>query len=1061
MPHRPAHAALFAVILAACSAAPFTPHPPAGNADAGGEPSFAALRSSVVLAAAMSYPTLKVAEAPPLSLTASDGTGLKLVALDGRAVVDGPLAFTELRLRFDNPEDRVIEGRFAVTLPPSAAISRLAMRSPEGWQEAEVVERQLARQAYEDALHRRQDPALLEKEAGNEFRARIFPIPARGSKDIIVSYSQEIRAGQPYRLPLRGLPEVAQLQVGALTGKSKAELSKTAWKPDRDFEVAVPAGSPGLRSDDLVAVRVRPEFGSQKAPVQDLVVLFDTSASRALGFSREVARLGQLVAALGKDAAPDARLTVATFDQTVDPIYRGPLSGFAKQHLDLILARRPLGASDLPTALSWLGRTDKVARAVLLTDAIVTAGPADAAAFAARALRGKIERIDVVLTGGIRDEDTARRVARAGLENDGVVLDGAADIGEIARRLALTTRSGISVQIPGSKWSWPETIDGAQPGDEVLVYARMDRSALASGKALPVVLSGSIAQKLEVPLAQVAKPLLERAAASAEIARLAAKRERLTVSDAREREALQHEIVRISTRFRVVTDFTALLVLETERDYERFGIDRRALADILTVGERGIEVVHRTAPTLAVAAQPPPQSPAQGRKTPAKEKPDKDGGESAREVSKKSETALADAAPNSRPAAQGPRPSIAARPAPKPAMTADAPAESAPASGAPGGAPMRPGMQPALEPRAAATASPAAAPPPPPLREPEPESPAGPQFAPSAQLREMMAPPRGEARDEEEEKGPPPYTGKMAAVMDLLAGGKVESAIVDSLRWQTEDPGDVMALVALGESLEAAGQAVLAARTYGSILDLFPTRADMRRFAAERLDRIGARRLASDAYAKAAADRPDHLHGHHLLAFALVREGRFEEAFAALEAGISREYPGGRFAGGDRVLREDLGLVAAAWLNKEPNRRAKLEARLARFGVEIPAKPSLRFVLVWETDANDVDFHIRDGKGGHAWYNNMQLKSGGELYADVTTGYGPECFTIEGAPSAYPYRLSIHYYSRGPMGYGMGKLQVIEHDGRGGLRLEERPFVVMNDHAYVNLGEVRGPLGLN
>ena len=40
------------------------------------------------------------------------------------------------------------------------------------------------------------------------------------------------------------------------------------------------------------------------------------------------------------------------------------------------------------------------------------------------------------------------------------------------------------------------------------------------------------------------------------------------------------------------------------------------------------------------------------------------------------------------------------------------------------------------------------------------------------------------------------------------------------------------------------------------------------------------------------------------------------------------------------------------------------------------------------------------------------------------------------------------------MGYGMGKLQVIDHDGQGGLRFEERPFVVMVDGAYVDLGTV-------
>ena len=79
----------------------------------------------------------------------------------------------------------------------------------------------------------------------------------------------------------------------------------------------------------------------------------------------------------------------------------------------------------------------------------------------------------------------------------------------------------------------------------------------------------------------------------------------------------------------------------------------------------------------------------------------------------------------------------------------------------------------------------------------------------------------------------------------------------------------------------------------------------------------------------------------------------------------------------------------------------------------------------------------------------------------MTTGYGPECFTIFDKPAAYPYKLQAHYYSRGPMGYGMGKLEIIEHDGAGNLRFEERPFVIMQDHAFVELGVVQGPLAKN
>jgi hypothetical protein len=134
-------------------------------------------------------------------------------------VIQGPLALTELHLTFQNPEDRTREGRFSITLPPKAAVSRFAMKLDSGWQEAEVVERHAAQQAYEDALHRRQDPALLEHEAGNEFSARVFPIAARAQKELKLSYSQELPSqSEPYRLPLAGLPTLGALDVTVITG---------------------------------------------------------------------------------------------------------------------------------------------------------------------------------------------------------------------------------------------------------------------------------------------------------------------------------------------------------------------------------------------------------------------------------------------------------------------------------------------------------------------------------------------------------------------------------------------------------------------------------------------------------------------------------------------------------------------------------------------------------------------------------------------------------------------------------------------------------------------------
>jgi hypothetical protein len=297
-------------------------------------------------------------------------------------------------------------------------------------------------------------------------------------------------------------------------------------------------------------------------------------------------------------------------------------------------------------------------------------------------------------------------------------------------------------------------------------------------------------------------------------------------------------------------------------------------------------------------------------------------------------------------------------------------------------------------------------------------------------------------------------------VKDRLARRDARGAFTLAGAWQAAAPGDLLALTALGESAEALGDATTAARAYGSIVDLFPSRADLRRFAGERLEHVqgaSALSLAIDTFDKARRDRPDHPASHRLAAFARAREGDYAGAFEVLLAGLARRYPEGRFPGVDRILREDLGLIAAAWMKAEPGRASEILARVRSAGGIVEDRPSLRFVLNWETDANDVDFHIRDAQGGHAFYSSPRLASGGELYADVTTGYGPECFAIRlpRGGRAGPYTVSAHYYSRGPMGYGMGKLEIIDHDGRGSLKFDERPFIVMADHAFVDLGTIR------
>jgi tetratricopeptide (TPR) repeat protein len=1050
---RSAWFAALVVVCVSCTEQPKTEAPPGPKA-AAGQPM--AARATPVAARSFRFrgtprPQQIAAEAP-MSLTASDGTGLALVSLRAEAVAEAPLAFTELRMVFENPEQRVLEGQFRVTLPVGATVSRFAMKIDESWQEGEVVELQAARRAYEDSLHRKVDPALLEQAPGNEFSARVFPIPARGRKEIILSYSQELAsAEEPLRIPLRGLPRLGELSLRVFAGgQLVAEKDQRQVVPVEDF--TVPAARLGrgaaLRSGTLAAVRVTPPVEVAPDEIESLLVLVDTSASRALGFEDQARMVEALMRGLGEGAG-DRPVLVAAFDQGVETIHQGGARGYDAAATARLLARKPLGASNLGAALAWAAKARHdgapYRRVALVSDGVATAGDLDAEPLraAAKALKtAGVERLDAVVVGGIRDEDRLASLVTAGLARDGAVIDGGAGVEEIARKLTSRSRSGIEVAVEGAAWWWPRKLDAVQAGDETVIYARVARD-----RPLRVTLDGKPVALADAGVAPTESPLLERAVARAEIASLMAERDDVAPADRKRRQELERRIVDISTAERVLSPFTALLVLETAEDYARFGIDRKALADILTVRDGNLATLRRSDEMLVIAA---PQTARAGKNAGKKPK-----GEDKRDEGMLGEALDQPEQDESGAPAKVDLPPADPGSAPQEAQEEEKRAEAEPPPPASGEA-----SRADLDDRSADTR-------PAPTSTPAPEAPRPVTDAmPDRRHAERAGPADdfnggGRARQQDIERPRvDPYTGKFRDVMRLVRRKKIDDAVAAATAWRAESPGDVMALVALGEALEAGRDVARAARAYGSIIDLFPQRADLRRFAGQRLDRLAdddALALAADTYARAAEQRADHPASHRLLAFALVRQGKNEEAFAALERGLAREYPEGRFRGVTQILREDLGLVAAAWIRADPARRGEIMKRLRKAGGVSENEPSIRFVLYWETDANDVDFHIRDGAGNHAFYSQPELASGGRLYADVTTGYGPECFTIRGARKgrAYPYKLEAHYYARGPMGYGMGKLEVVEHDGRGGLRFEQRPFQIMQDNAFVDLGTVR------
>jgi tetratricopeptide (TPR) repeat protein len=839
---------------------------------------------------------------------------------------------------------------------------------------------------------------------------------------------------------LAGLPRLERLDVRIAPDRERATpidspgpdsradsivMSERSFRPVSDLVLPAAARrADGVTSRGKVAARIRPLTHDHGVPMRGLTVLFDTSASRALGFDDQVDAVGDLLGELDRWAQQGTRLHVVAFDQSYTTIYEGDLADFSAGHLDALRDRRALGASNLAAALRFAatrarGRIDRV---LVVSDGVATAGSLGVYSLtpALRRLEeAGVERVDVMSDGSLRDESMLRGLTRT-LDEPGIMLDARDTTRRLVRRMMRGVVNDVSLEVPGASWSYPTALDGLQSGDEVIVYAEFPEPS----DSVEVRVGGAIRGRHRLGLRRVSDPLLGSAIAAAHVEDLAAALEHGGDQPVDVRRTMYQQIVELSREQGLLNDYTRLTFSMPDDGLVEVDDRRAERGSVLVVGPTVVERRSRLVPELSADS--------------SERLADLDLRFPALPLGVDRMLLLADAVGT---------PEVQAQ-----AVTVDRPIDRDPAA------------SPSLDISAAAAAIEAA---------PDPSERDAARLVADLRhsvVRRLDVPPTTRTSRTGWRQGPrvagvPPRSsedavaGNLLAVLNLLEWGKIDEATEVAEAWREAHPAAPLAIVALGEAHEAAQHPDLATRAYGSLIDLYPGRADIRRFAGTRLEGLGslADSLAIDTYGRARALHPDNPTSHRLLAFAHVRSGRFADAFDVLARAVSLDYPP-RFGAVHDVLREDLALVAAAWAARDPGLRMGIVERVHQLGAALPTGRSLRFVLTWETPASDADLHVRDATGHHAYHESRQLASGGSLRHDVQGGYGPEVFAIDGGASSYPYDLQVHHYSLGPLGIGMGKVEIVEYDGAGGLAFEERPFVVQRERAYVDLGTLNGSL---
>ncbi len=175
-------------------------------------PILAALLAVAGAAFAPGAPAQKIAAPPPErwvrpQLVVANGADLpvRMQQVAVKSEVSGRLAVTEISMQFFNPNNRILEGELQFPLLDGQQILSFAMDVNGRLRDAVPVDKARGQAVFEDITRVRIDPGLLEVTQGNNFKLRVYPIPALGVKQVVLRVSETLRERNGrliYRLPL-------------------------------------------------------------------------------------------------------------------------------------------------------------------------------------------------------------------------------------------------------------------------------------------------------------------------------------------------------------------------------------------------------------------------------------------------------------------------------------------------------------------------------------------------------------------------------------------------------------------------------------------------------------------------------------------------------------------------------------------------------------------------------------------------------------------------------------------------------------------------------------------
>jgi Ca-activated chloride channel family protein len=538
--------------------------------------------------------------------------------VDAEVAIDDLLATTSLTVHLRNRGPRRTEAVLLLPLPAGATVRSFAFNGPGGTLTGALIDAETARRTYRDIVSRMQDPALLEFVGHDLLRSSVFPVEPgatqavrlsfehlltadHGRVDYVLPRSEALANAVPWnvRVVVNGLPtgglyspshaltlqtcRCAALRCGhgaapvwTLTGPMAPGPLRFGWNRAGSDAPALYTWPDGTGGGCFLLLADAPTATRRPMP-RDLTVVVDRSGSMAGDKWRQVtAAVTQILGALGDDE----RFNLILFNEGVDRFAAGPQPATQVDAArSWLAAARPCGGTNihdaLAEALAQPATPGLLPLVLFLTDGLPTIGQTGELAIRRRAEANPAGRR--VFTVGI------------GADVNAPLVDAIAHLTR-ARPCHLPPGSDVEVGVagilrhsgqpvllaPDLRCDEPGRLIDCEPrrlrdvfaGEQTVVLGRW-----VGGQPLTMTLSGDDAagRRLERRItidpawAKPGNQFVGRLWASRRIAGLiTAIRDLgtgLAPDDQRLRE-LTTEVVRLSTTWGIMTEYTAFLATE-------------------------------------------------------------------------------------------------------------------------------------------------------------------------------------------------------------------------------------------------------------------------------------------------------------------------------------------------------------------------------------------------------------------------------------------------------------------------------------------------------------------